>query len=123
MATLTSTRKWYVLPAAYGMTAAAAKALPLRASMLPLGLKRTSVAKPVYAVCAPRENATTLLVGDADGVASNCAVNDPVWLTNAVFCQPLVGDAVAQPNPCGLTVTAMSSLADSTPSLAVRRRT
>src|SRR6266478_9197557 len=78
------------------MVAAAAKAPPLRTSMVPAGLNRTSVAKPVYAVCAPLENAITLSVGDADGVASNVAVNAAAWLVNARFCQPLVGEPVTQ---------------------------
>src|SRR5882757_6174066 len=102
------------------MTDAAAKAPPLRASMAPVGLKRTNVAKPVYAVCAPREKATVLLVGDADGVASNWAVNVPAWLAKALFCHPLVGDAVTQTE---LAVTARSSLPVNAPSLAVKRST
>src|SRR5260221_6551693 len=105
------------------MTDAAAKAPSLRASMSPAGLKRTSVAKPPYVVWAPFENDTVLLLGDAEGVASNTAVNVAAWLVKAVFCHPLVGVAVTQLEVEALTVTATSSLAVSAPSFAVRRRT
>ena len=46
--------------------------------MFPEGLKRASVANPLKVVWAPCESAMTLLMGEADGVASNVAVKVPV---------------------------------------------
>src|SRR5204862_7448426 len=85
------------------MEDAAEKAPPLRASILPAGLKRTSVANPENVVCGPFENETLLSVGDADGVASNWAVNVPGWLANGVFWNPVLVEAVTHPPELGLT--------------------
>src|SRR5262245_61354646 len=65
--------------------------------MFPDGLNRASVANPVYAVCAPRDMPTTLSIGEADGVASNSAVKEPVCGENAKFCHPPPEVAVAHP--------------------------
>src|SRR5215831_5290272 len=62
--------------------------LSLRTSRMPAGLNLTRVAKPAYAFCAPLEKAMTLLVGAADGVASNVAVKFDVWVANGVFIHP-----------------------------------
>src|SRR5262245_833274 len=68
--------------------------------MFPEGLNRASVANPVYAVCAPRDRPTTLSIGEADGVASNSAVNEPVCAEIAKFCHPPPEVTVAHPIPC-----------------------
>src|SRR5215475_7189614 len=68
--------------------------------MFPEGLNRASVANPVYAVCAPRDKPTTLSIGEADGVASNSAVNVPVCGENGKFCHPPPDVTVAHPT-CG----------------------
>src|SRR5262245_16697225 len=68
--------------------------------MFPDGLNRASVANPVYAVCAPRDRPTTLSIGEADGVASNSAVNEPDCDENAKFCHPPPEVTVAHPTPC-----------------------
>src|SRR5262245_51894883 len=68
--------------------------------MFPDGLNRASVANPVYAVCAPRDRPTTLSIGEADGVASYSAVNEPVWGEIAKFCHPPPEVTVAHPTPC-----------------------
>src|SRR5258705_6364316 len=59
------------------MLLAAAKALPLRASIWPVGLKRPAMARPVKAVCGPRERPTLELLSAVDGVASHSAVKFP----------------------------------------------
>jgi hypothetical protein len=68
--------------------------------MLPVGLNRASVANPVYAVCAPLDKPTTLSIGEAVGVASNSAVNEPVCGEIAKFCHPPPEVTVAHPTPC-----------------------
>src|SRR5262245_22279133 len=68
--------------------------------MFPDGLNRASVANPVYAVCAPRDRPTTLSIGEAVGVASNSAVNEPVCGEIAKFCHPPPEVTVAHPIPC-----------------------
>src|SRR5215831_255168 len=68
--------------------------------MFPDGLNRASVANPVYAVCAPSDRPTTLSIGEADGVASNSAVNEPVCCEIAKFCHPPPEVTVAHPTPC-----------------------
>src|SRR5262245_13812807 len=83
------------------MVDAAANTPPFRASILPSGLKRAIDAIPVYAVFAPCESRTTLLMGEAEGVASNSAVNVTVWLANERFCQLPPDVAVAHPGCWG----------------------
>src|SRR5262245_5296146 len=68
--------------------------------MFPVGLNRASVANPAIAVCAPRDRPTTLSIGEADGVASNSAVNEPVCGEIAKFCHPPPEVTVAHPIPC-----------------------
>src|SRR5262245_14440320 len=68
--------------------------------MLPVGLNRASVANPVYAVCAPLDRPTTLSIGEAVGVASNSAVNEPVCGEKAKFCHPPPEVTGAHPTPC-----------------------
>src|ERR1051325_3946565 len=64
--------------------------------MFPELLKRTSAAKPVKAVFAALDNATTLSIGEADGVASKLAVKVPAWLLIALFTKPPPALAVTQ---------------------------
>src|SRR5215467_3050906 len=68
--------------------------------MFPDGLNRASVANPAYAVCTPSDRPTTLSIGEADGVASNSAVNEPVCGGIAKFCHPPPEVTVAHPTPC-----------------------
>jgi hypothetical protein len=63
-------------------------------------LNRASVANPAYAVCAPRDRPTTLSIGEADGVASNSAMKEPVCGEIAKFCHPPPEVTVAHPT-CG----------------------
>ena len=85
-----------MLPAENGIPVVGAYAPPLRASIPPEGLKRTSAANPVYPVRAPFESATTALNGDTDGVASKVAVKVPVCEAIAVFCHTPPEVAVTQ---------------------------
>ena len=89
------------------MLVAAAYAAPLRASISPEGLKRTSAANPVYAVWDPLERPITLLIPVADGVASNCTVKFPLWEANEVFCHGPPWVTVTQPPPPAFTVRAI----------------
>src|SRR5215472_15782535 len=73
------------------MVEAAAYAPPLRASMSPVGLKRTIAARLVYPVAAPSDRPTTPFMAACDGVASNWTPKDPVWLANGVFCHDPAG--------------------------------
>src|SRR5258708_5149741 len=63
--------------------------------MSPEGLKRAMAANPEYAVCEPLERPTTLLMAEAEGVASKSTAKVPVSLApRASFCQ--VAPAVMQ---------------------------
>jgi hypothetical protein len=73
-----------------GMLLAAAYAPPLRASMVPVVLKRTEAAIPVNAVCAPLLKDRMSLAGEIEGLASKVAVKVPVWLVTAVLVKPLL---------------------------------
>src|SRR5262249_26369406 len=78
--------------------------------MFPDALNRASKANPVYAVCAPRDRPTTLSIGEADGVASNSAVNAPICGENAEFCHPPPEVAVAHPVCSGSGAAALLPL-------------
>src|SRR5213593_1888735 len=67
------------------MAFTAAYAPPLRASIVPSVLKRTMTATPEYAAAA-WDRPVTPSMPALLGVASNCAVKEPVWAVNAVFC-------------------------------------
>src|SRR2546430_1177303 len=67
------------------MTFTAAYAPPSRALIWPARLKATIGAKSVYAPAAPADSPTTPAMAAPFGVASNCAVKDPVWAANALF--------------------------------------
>ena len=79
------------------MVEAAWKPPPLRASMFPVGLKRACVANPSNVVAAPCESPTKLLMGEADGVASNAAVKVPVCVeSRGLSWKPLPAVALTQ---------------------------
>src|SRR6266545_3968003 len=77
------------MPAAYGMTFPATYADPLRASMVPAGLKRAMAASAAYAVAEPCDSPTAASMGAPPGVASNCTVNAPVCAAKGVFDHPV----------------------------------
>src|SRR5690349_1568038 len=85
------------------MALAAAYAPPFRASIWPPALKRTMVARSVYAAAAPADSPVTPSSPVPFGVASNCAVKDPVCAGNAVFCH--TSELVLQPGCGACTVT------------------
>src|SRR5262245_24197857 len=68
--------------------------------MFPDGLNRASTANPAYAVCTPCDRPTTLSIGEADGVASNSAVNEPVCREIIKFSHPAPELEVVHPTPC-----------------------
>src|SRR5207249_2078422 len=67
------------------MAVVAAYAAPLRASIMPAGLKRTLAARSAYAAAAPDDTPVTASRAAPLGVASNWTVKDPVWALKAVF--------------------------------------
>src|SRR6266498_5176221 len=77
------------MPAAYGMTFPATYADPLRASMVPAGLKRAMAASAAYAVAEPCDSPTAASMSAPPGVASNCTVNAPVCAAKGVFDHPV----------------------------------
>jgi hypothetical protein len=58
--------------------------------MVPVVLKRTLAASPVYAVCAPLLKERVSLAGEIEGEASKAAVKLPVWLAMAELTKPLL---------------------------------
>src|SRR3989454_874371 len=86
------------------MTLAAAYAPPLRASIWPAALKRTMTARSANPAAAPTDSPVTPSNPVPFGVASNCAVKDPVWAVNALFCH--VSELALHPggSPCTVTV-------------------
>src|SRR5947208_11068625 len=80
------------------MTLAAAYAAPFRASIWPAALKRTIAAKSAYPAAAPADSPVTPSIDAPFGVASNCAVKDPVWAVNGLFSH--ASELVLQPG-CG----------------------
>src|SRR2546422_1750695 len=86
------------------MTLAAAYAPPLPASIWPAALKRTMTARSANPAAAPTDSPVTPSNPVPFGVASNCAVKDPVWAVNALFCH--VSELALHPggSPCTVTV-------------------
>src|SRR2546426_639557 len=86
------------------MTLAAAYAPPLRASIWPAALKRTMTARSANPAAAPTDSPVTPSNPVPFGVASNCAVKDPVWAVNALFCH--VSELALHPggSPCTVTL-------------------
>src|SRR5215510_6171941 len=62
--------------------------------MAPDALNLASAANPVWAVCAPCESPIVLLIGEADGVASNSTENMPDCDVMGEFKNPWPDDAV-----------------------------
>src|SRR3989454_12567197 len=85
------------------MTLAAAYAAPFRASIWPAALKRTIAAKSAYPAAAPADSPVTPSIDAPFGVASNCAVKDPVWAVNGLFSH--ASELVLQPGCGACTVT------------------
>src|ERR1051326_3108763 len=86
----------------------AAYAPPLRAAIVPLVLKRRMTARSVYAAAAPDDRPVAASSPVPLGVASNVAVNDPVWEVNALFWNAVV--LVAQPGAGPVTLLAAAPL-------------
>src|ERR1041385_1059142 len=86
------------------MALAAAYAPPFRASIWPVALKRTITARSEYPAAGPAASPVTPSSPVPFGVASNCAVNDPVCAVKALFCQ--VSELALHPggSPCTVTV-------------------
>src|SRR5437667_9434941 len=91
------------------MAVAAPYAPPLRASMVPLTLKRTMTAKSVYAAVAPSDSPVIPSIAAPLGVASNCTVKDPVWAVNAVFSH--AGELALHPGGGGAGGTVLTDVA------------
>src|SRR5882724_4256341 len=85
------------------MALAAAYAPPLRASIWPAALKRTMTARSVNPAAAPTDSPVTASSPVPFGVASNCAVKDPVCAVNGLFCH--ASELVLQPGCGACTVT------------------
>src|SRR5439155_1174345 len=85
------------------MALAAAYAAPFRASIWPAALKRTIAAKSAYPAAAPADSPVTPSIDAPFGVASNCAVKDPVWAVNGLFSH--ASELVLQPGCGACTVT------------------
>src|SRR2546422_329690 len=77
------------------MALAAAYAVPFRASIWPVTLKRTTTARSAYAAAAPAESPVTPSRDGPFGVASNWAVKAPVCVVNALLSH--AGELVVQP--------------------------
>src|SRR3989442_5499594 len=86
------------------MTPGAAYAPPLRPSIWPAALKRTMTARSANPAAAPTDRPVTPSNPVPFGVASNCAVKDPVWAVNALFCH--ASELALHPggSPCTVTV-------------------
>src|SRR5882724_7797546 len=93
------------------MALAAAYAPPLRASIWPAALKRTMTARSANPAAAPTDSPVTPSNPVPFGVASNCAVKDPVWAVNALFCH--VSELALHPGGSPCTVTAALPLCPS----------
>src|SRR5882724_7705704 len=102
------------------MTLAAAYAPPLRASIWPAALKRTMTARSVNPAAAPSDSPVTASSPVPFGVASNCAVNDPVCAVNRLFCH--VSELALHPGGSPCTVTAALPLARRRDRRRARRR-
>src|SRR6266849_2577378 len=85
------------------MAFAAAYAPPFRASIWLAALKRTMAAKSAYPAAAPADSPVTPSIDAPFGVASNCAVKDPVWAVNGLFSH--ASELVLQPGCGACTVT------------------
>src|SRR2546421_9325514 len=76
------------------MALAAVYAPPLRASMSPAESKRTITARLAKLPAVPAPRPVPPSMSAPLGVASNVAVNDPLFVANAVFCH--VAELVVQ---------------------------
>ena len=86
------------------MAFAAAYAAPLRASMVPVALKRAITARSVNAAAGPADRPVTASSPVPLGVASNSTVNDPVCAA-ASGVLPHVRELTAQPGGGGEACT------------------
>src|SRR6266853_765507 len=82
----------------------AAYAPPFRASIVPPVLKRTMIARSVYAAAAPCDRPVVASSPVPLGVASNVAVKAPFWEVNALFWNAV--ELVGQVLDGGVTVRA-----------------
>src|SRR6266853_1794759 len=82
----------------------AAYAPPFRASIVPPVLKRTMIARSVYAAAAPCDRPVVASSPVPLGVASNVAVKAPFWEVNALFWNAV--ELVGQVLDGGVTVMA-----------------
>src|SRR2546427_690726 len=83
------------------MTFAAPYVPPLRASITLAESKRTMTARSVKLAAAPSDNPVPASMLAPLGVASNCAVNEPFCVANAVFCHAV--ELVVHPGGGGCT--------------------